>query len=61
MFFKLVGISISLILISLKMMTIFNNTSADTKTKSVDVLVKMVLVYFPHPKKDNIPAMANLL
>ena len=43
------------------MMTIFNNTSADTKTKSVDVLVKMVLVYFPHPKKDNIPAMANLL
>ena len=32
------------ILISLKTMTIFNNTSADIKTKSVDILLKMVIV-----------------
>ena len=32
------------ILISLKTMTIFNNTSADIKTKSADVLLKMVIV-----------------
>ena len=32
------------ILISLKTMTILNNTSADTKTESADVLLKMVIV-----------------
>ena len=32
------------ILISFKTMTIFNNTSADIKTKSADVLLKMVIV-----------------